>query len=189
MFIEIPNFLVEIHKRPLREIYKIMDTHISVMTTLYTAHRQELLAYLTTLLRNQDDAEDICHEAFLKAIRHGTPRNALTNPLAWLYQIARNTALDELRRRRRLYFDQLPDADVLVDHNTSVDTQLSTREQVQKALAGVPALYREALMLYVLHGYNVKDIAALCGCSTTAVKARLFRARAYFRTAYDAEMC
>ncbi|NOK63338.1 MAG: hypothetical protein GFH27_549361n27 [Chloroflexi bacterium AL-W] len=166
-----------------------MDTHISVLTTLYTAHRHELLAYLTTLLRNQDDAEDICHEAFLKAIRHGTPRNALTNPLAWLYQIARNTALDELRRRRRVYIDQLPDADLLVDQSTNVDMRLSTRDQVRKALAGVPSLYREALLLYVWYGYNVKDIAALCGCSTTAVKARLFRARAYFRTAYDAEMC
>ncbi|MEM8535850.1 MAG: RNA polymerase sigma factor, partial [Chloroflexota bacterium] len=129
-------------------------------------------------------AEDLCQETFIKAFRNWPTQGQLRNPVGWLYQIARNTAIDELRRHQRLRFVDLPDETILTGNTNNLDTAISDKEAVREALQQIPVLYRQALVLYVWADYSVKDIAAICNCSISAVKARLFRARAYFREAY-----
>lgn len=156
----------------------------AVIIRLYRTHRHEILAYLTSILHNREAAEDLCQETFIKALRNWPEHDQLNNPVGWLYQIARNTAIDELRRHQRIRFVQLPDDALLAGNTDKLDTDISTREVVREALQQVPVLYRQALILYVWAGYSVREIANICNCSISAVKARLFRARAYFREAY-----
>ena len=156
----------------------------TAIINLYLSHRHELLAYLTGVLRNRELAEDLCQETFIKALRNWPAHDQLQNPVGWLYQIARNTAIDELRRHQRIRFVDLPDEAMLTGKTSNFDTAISDREAIREALQQVPVLYRQALVLYIWADYSVKDIATICNCSISAVKARLFRARAYFREAY-----
>jgi RNA polymerase sigma factor (sigma-70 family) len=69
---------------------------------LYRAARDDVYAYVATLLGDRAAAEDVTASAFERAYRRqGTYRAARGSERAWLFGIARNAALDELRRRRR----------------------------------------------------------------------------------------
>ncbi|MEM8530638.1 MAG: RNA polymerase sigma factor, partial [Chloroflexota bacterium] len=70
----------------------------AAIVNLYLSHRHEILAYLTGILHHRELAEDLCQETFIKAFRNWPTQGQLRNPVGWLYQIARNTAIDELRR-------------------------------------------------------------------------------------------
>lgn len=150
---------------------------------LYAEHRRGLLAFLTRQVHNPELAEDLCQDTFVKALRAWETRNPEASATAWLYQIARNTACDELRRRRRIAFLPMLDDELFSGSETVPEHRFSEQEPVRRALAKLPAMYRWPLVLHFL-GYSVKEIGALLGCSPNAIKARLFRARGQFRRAY-----
>src|SRR3954469_14994536 len=70
---------------------------------LYRASRDDVFAYVATLLRDRASAEDVTAQAFERAYRRRRLFDARRgSERAWLYGIARNAALDELRRRKRV---------------------------------------------------------------------------------------
>src|SRR5919199_4892430 len=69
---------------------------------LYRDARDDVYAYAATLLRDRAAAEDVAAQAFERAFRRRSRYDARRGtPRAWLFGIARNAALDELRRRKR----------------------------------------------------------------------------------------
>ncbi len=69
---------------------------------LYRAARDDVYAYVATLLRDRAGAEDVTAQAFERAYRRRRGFDSRRgSPRAWLFGIARNAALDELRRRKR----------------------------------------------------------------------------------------
>ncbi|MEM8531814.1 MAG: RNA polymerase sigma factor [Chloroflexota bacterium] len=164
---------------------------IDEMTKLYMAHQQRLIAYLMAIVRDQELAEDLCQETFVKALRHWTSRSTDGSVVGWLYRIARNTALDEVRRRRRLTFTPL-DETIELPSLHSVADEVGAREQeatVGQLLTQIPRVYREAFLLYVYYDYSIQEIAVTVGCSRSAAKGRVHRARGYLRSAYQQELC
>src|SRR5881296_1502389 len=76
---------------------------------LYREARDDVFAYAATLLRDRAAAEDVAAAAFERAYRRRGRYDARRgSPRAWLFGIARNAALDELRRRRRAASAELP---------------------------------------------------------------------------------
>src|ERR1700759_2184703 len=76
---------------------------------LYRDARDDVYAYAATLLRDAGAAEDVTAQAFERAYRkRGRFAARRGSPRAWLFGIARNAALDELRRRKRLASAELP---------------------------------------------------------------------------------
>ena len=69
---------------------------------LLARYQRPVFAYLYHMMGNADDAEDMTQETFLKAYCAPQHGEAHPNVLAWLYRIASNTVLDELRRRQRI---------------------------------------------------------------------------------------
>jgi RNA polymerase sigma-70 factor (ECF subfamily) len=132
-------------------------------------------------------AEDVAHAAFERAYRKqdrykpgkGTQR-------AWLFGIARNAALDELRRRKRtasLLVD-LPDESALTKDD---DTDERLRQQtVRAALLGLDARERELVALKFFTGLNNAEIAGVLGLSESNVGTRLHRAIKRLREACNA---
>jgi RNA polymerase sigma-70 factor (ECF subfamily) len=152
---------------------------------LYEAYRRPILAHLTRLVSDREVAEDLCQETFLKALRGWEARDPAASASAWLYRIATNTAYDYLRRRRRIHFIRLNDFDQPLGSEYAIESQLDEGEPVQRALAQLPPIYRLPLVLHSLEGRSTQEIANALGCSTSAVKTRLFRARARFRQLYQ----
>jgi RNA polymerase sigma-70 factor (ECF subfamily) len=143
---------------------------------LYRSSAADLYAYVASLLRDRAAAEDVTALAFERAyrrralydVRRGSAR-------AWLFAIARNAALDELRRRRRVGALVREIADDEVDDE--LDAQMTERRfAVREALASLPAEERELILLKFLGRLSNGELARVLGCSESNAGTRLHRA-------------
>lgn len=153
----------------------------ATIEALFERYQRQILAHLIRLVRDQATAEDLCQDTFAKAIRGWPAAEPPANTSAWLYRIATNAAYDYLRRRRRIHFAPLNTATTGTDGGLADHDE---RDDVRAALADVPERYRVPLLMHACDGYSTAEIARALGCTSAAVKMRLFRGRARFRAAY-----
>ena len=125
------------------------------------------------LLRDETLADDVTQDAFVRAYRFLGAYRADAKFSTWLYSIARNCALDELRRgvRRRRVIETL--ASEGAPHRTDHAAVLEVRE----AIAALPVELREPIILIDLLGASYRDTAAVLGVAEGTVKSRVHRAR------------
>ncbi len=149
---------------------------------LYRAARDDVFAYVTTLLRDRGAAEDVTALAFERAFRRRRSFDARRGSArAWLFGIARNAALDELRRRSR----SAPlTAEPVAAGEDELDSALR-RAAVRAALADLPARDREIVALKFHAGLDNGEIAAVLGLSASNTGTRLHRALTKLREALD----
>ena len=157
------------------------------LEALYRSTRDDLYAYVATLLRDPAAAEDVTALAFERAYRRRrTFDRRRGEERAWLFGIARNAALDELRRRRRtarLATDpQDPAAQEQPDDGAEVALR---RTAVRAALAGLPARERELIALKFHAGLSNAEVAAVLGVSESNAGTLLYRAMEKLRKACD----
>jgi RNA polymerase sigma-70 factor, ECF subfamily len=153
---------------------------------LYRAARDDVYAYVFTLLRDRTAAEDVTALAFERAYRRRrTFDRRRGEERAWLFGIARNAALDELRRRRRhaaLVVE--PEDDQAAGSEDAEDVTLR-RTAVRTALAALPARDREVIALKFHAGLDNAEIAAVLGVSVSNAGTRLHRALTKLREILD----
>jgi RNA polymerase sigma-70 factor (ECF subfamily) len=154
---------------------------------LYRQSRDDVYAYVAGLLRDRAAAEDVTALAFERAYRkrrRWNPRRGTHR--AWVFGIARNAALDELRRRGR-QASLLGDA--LDEHAADeIEQQAEValrRTALRAALAGLSARERELVALKFFSGLTNQEIAKVIGVSETAAGTRLHRAVEKLRRACD----
>jgi RNA polymerase sigma-70 factor (ECF subfamily) len=159
----------------------------------WSAHEAELLRYLRHHVRPASEAEDVLHDLFLKALRQGERFCAVSNPRAWLFEVARNAAVDHARRTRSsaplaedLAASELEPAGVfaaLVDE--TVEPGLAPVDLLSaclpRVLTELAAEDREALELCDIGGMSQKAFAELKGLSLPGAKSRVQRARQRLR--------
>jgi RNA polymerase sigma-70 factor, ECF subfamily len=153
---------------------------------LYHDHHQPIRRYLNRLVSDRETAEDLCHETFIKALRHWNELEQAAVAQSWLYRIATNTAYDYLRRRRRVAYSPLTDEHEAIAPAPALETHFDDAEPVWAALKHLPDQYRVPLLLQLWAGYSLNDIAAALGCNVNTIKTRIHRARMRFRQLYVA---
>ncbi|MQA72871.1 MAG: sigma-70 family RNA polymerase sigma factor [Solirubrobacterales bacterium] len=156
---------------------------------LYRSSRDDVYAYVAGLLRDRSAAEDVTAQAFERAYR----RRASFNPRrgthrAWLFGIARNAALDELRRRRRQteLADDPEDEGAAEALDDAAEAALR-RSVVRHAIAGLDPRERELIALKYFAGLSNAEIAAVLQTSQSNAGTRLHRAIEKLRQACDQE--
>ncbi len=154
---------------------------------LYRDNRDDIFAYVAGMLRDRSAAEDVAAQAFERAYR----RRQSFNPRrgshrAWLFGIARNAALDELRRRKRLaeLATEPEDEAAAGAHEEAAEASLR-RTTVRSALAGLSARERELIALKYFAGLDNGEIAAVIGVSESNAGTRLHRVVEKLREACD----
>jgi RNA polymerase sigma factor (sigma-70 family) len=139
---------------------------------------------------NTSDAEDIVQEAAIRAFR-GIKGFGAVNARAWSLTIVRNTALSWLTKNRPrtvTYIDDLNAAEQQELeyeglHGTKIETPeeaallKADAEEIQKALAQLPAQYREVIVLREINQMNYRDIAEITNVPIGTVMSRLSRGR------------
>jgi len=143
---------------------------------LYRESRDDLYGYVAELLRDRSAAEDVTAQAFERAYR----RRRTFNPgrgsrRAWLFGIARNAALDELRRRRRrarLVTD--PEDDTLAPPHEVAEVAVR-RTALRMAIAELAPRERELVALKFFAGLSNGEIASVIGTSETNAGTKLHR--------------
>src|SRR3954447_14033050 len=126
---------------------------------LYRAARDDVFAYVATLLGDRAAAEDVTASAFERAYRkQATYKAARGSERAWLFGIARNAALDELRRRKRSAALTAEPADDATAPEDAADTALR-RAALRTALAGLAPRERELIALKFHAGLDNAELA------------------------------
>jgi RNA polymerase sigma-70 factor (ECF subfamily) len=153
---------------------------------LYRDCRDDVFGYVAGLLRDRTAAEDVTAQAFERAYRRRRgfdPQRG--SGRAWLFGIARNAALDELRRRKRhaaLAADP-EDLAAAVPHE-SAEVALR-RAALREAMATLDARERELVSLKFFAGLTNAEIAAVIGTTATNAGTRLHRTMDKLRRACD----
>jgi RNA polymerase sigma-70 factor, ECF subfamily len=161
-------------------------TDAETFAALYQRMFPRVYAYVMSLLRDRAAAEDVTAQAFERAYRkRGSYRARRGSPEAWLLGIARNAALDELRRKgRRAGLEGEP-----ADHGapTAEDqAELALRrEVVRSALRALDGHERDLLSLKFSAGLSNAEIGHVLGVSETNAGTRLHRALTKLRKACD----
>ena len=143
---------------------------------LMSDHERSLLRYTRSLVRDADLARDCVQDTFLRAYESLCRGRQINRQ--WLWTVARNRAMDEFRRRRRLW----PESRDLPAE--PFDSSSETSITVRQAMDGLTGRHREVLYLFVVSGFTTDEIAGLLGTTGPAVRQRLYRARQEFRRVY-----
>lgn len=165
------------------------DTAALAFDALYRECVSDVHAYACSLLRDRAAAEDVTALAFERAYRRRErfdPRRG--SQRAWLFAIARNAALDELRRRKRsaaLVVDP-EDPDAAAAFGGEDPDEAARRATVRAALASLDARDRELIALKFHTGLSNPEIAAVLGIGESNAGTRLHRAVNRLRKACDA---
>ena len=154
---------------------------------LYRSSRDDIFAYVVTLLNDRAAAEDITALAFERAYRRRmTFDRRRGEERAWLFGIARNAALDELRRRKRLAALTIDPEDVSETEDDEGAEVALRRTAVRAAMAELAPRDREIIALKFHAGLRNTELAKVLGVSETAAGTLLYRAMEKLRKACDA---
>ncbi len=153
------------------------QTNFTCVTLAWRAHETELRRFLANRLADAYFAEDILQEVFIKAMHQGKRFCSLDNARAWLFEVARNAAIDHLRTKR----EQAVLPDDLVAEQDGPDTIDIMATCLTHALPELPEEDREAITLCDLQGMKQEDFAKLKGLSLPGAKSRVQRARKRLR--------
>jgi RNA polymerase sigma-70 factor, ECF subfamily len=154
---------------------------------LYERHRRPLFRFVYRMLGSAAVAEDLTHECFLVLLTQRDRFDPTRGPLRpFLWGVARNLALKQLRRRGVEVVEVSEEGDLEEQETPGPLGRLLENERcaaVQEAVASLPPLQREVLILFEYEGQSLAEIAALVVADTGTVKARLHRARERLRRA------
>lgn len=148
---------------------------------LYERYRDPIFRFAYRMLGSAEAAEDVVHDCFLSLIKEpGRFDSTKASLRTYLYAAARNQALKRYQTfGRESAIDELPQEPRMADQHQPIrqvlDDELAA--EVQRAIASLPPLQREALVLFEYEDLSLADIGAIVGADSNTVKARLFRAR------------
>ncbi len=154
-----------------------------LLDRLIEQYQHRLLRFLIYLTRNREIAEDLFQETWLRVLERGGQYDGEHNFSTWLFAVARNLAIDALRRKKLLSLDaRSPDdqapADIPASGQASAFDLVAEKaqsERVNKMLDGIPAEYREALVLRFHEDMSLSEIAAITRTPLGTVKSRIYR--------------
>lgn len=149
------------------------------LSRLMTAYGDDVRRYVYAITRNKEQAKDIAQEAFLKAFHHVGSFRGKSSLKTWLFAIARNLAINEMRSsyvRRIVLFDWVRPPTLERSAEMDYFSEQSVRE-VRALVMGLPVKLREVLILTMEHELTMAEVASLLDVSEGTVKSRLHRAR------------
>ncbi len=170
---------------PIAKRERALSSH-DRLERLYRSSRDDLYGYLATLLRDRALAEDVTALAFERAFR----RRRLFNPRrgserAWLFGIARNAALDELRRRKRNVPLAAGAPELAESHTAETEATVLLRSTLREALATLAPRERELVALKFHGGLSNREIARVLNVSESNVGTLLHRTITKLRKVCD----
>lgn len=143
----------------------------------YDTYADDIFRFCYMKVSNREVAEDLSQEVFTRfwqALREGT---VLRSDRALLYTIARNLVIDWYRKKKETSLDFILEQGVEFSGTDGTDvTQDAEVAEALRAVHGLDAVSRDALVLRFVNGLSPKEIAALTGESANAVSVRINRA-------------
>jgi len=149
---------------------------------VYDAFNRRLLSFLARMTKNRSAAEDLVEETWLRLVSARQDLREDTRLGPWLFTVARNLYVSYCRSRAREH-SSTPDLILLWPGGLpqtpyEVASRNEFEQRLEEAIAALPPMYREALLLVAVEQLRAVDAAEVCGISAESLRQRLSRARA-----------
>lgn len=168
---------------------KKKDPYSEIFQKEFLPHADALKTFAFHLAYNEDDANDLVQETFMKAHRFIDRYIAGTNAKAWLFKILKNAYINQYRKRSKQP-TKVDFEDFISYHDTDEDGgatgYLDLREEIFENMMGdevttainaLPVDFRTVILLCDIEGFKYEEIAKIIDIPIGTVRSRLFRAR------------
>lgn len=165
---------------------EVKDGRVEKLAVLFERHHVRLYNFLLRLTGNPSVSEDLVQEVFCRMLKYRYTFKGLSKFSVWMYQIARNTHIDYLRKKKNdLPLDEQWDEAMSMELSPGEQTEKSHDiALLQEALSRLPVKKREVLILSRFQNLKYKEIAELLDCHIGTVKAHVHRAIKDLRKIY-----
>jgi RNA polymerase sigma-70 factor (ECF subfamily) len=172
----------------------------ALLAAVYHEYSAAIHTYAFHLLNNHEDADDVTQDVFIRVHAHLTELRDPAKLKSWLYRIATNLCMDQLRRRGRVRRvlgialsltpfaedgeEQAPRGFEQPGSTAAIDG-VAERDHIAQALRKMPPKYSSCLLLHSVQGLSYREIADVLGLTPGAAAVRLTRARDLFARYYE----
>jgi RNA polymerase sigma factor (sigma-70 family) len=155
---------------------------LNALEELVRRFERPLFYFIRRIVKDEAHAWDALQKTWIRVFADLPRVSGKTRRKAWLYRVARNTALNHVRDESRHRAVQVTDTDQLSGIDDSNGFSDEDAEEVHRALDQLNLSDREALTLYFIEDLSVEEIADVLGIPAGTVKSRLYFARQRLRT-------
>jgi RNA polymerase sigma-70 factor (ECF subfamily) len=182
-----PKLPTEPVKMTKAEIEKQRDFQKEAMQ-----HIDALYNFALRMTNDQEDAEDLVQETYMKAYRFFDSFEKGTNCKAWLFRILKNSYINKYRKEAKepdkVDYDDIKEFYHTVKHSSTDSNDMQEKifgslldDEVSRALEGLPEDFREVVQLCDIEGFTYEEIANMVDCPIGTVRSRLHRGRKVLR--------
>lgn len=171
-------------------VARAMEGDAESFNQLILRWERPIYALAYRVIGREDDARDVCQEAFLRAFRALKGFKGQAKFSSWLYRITLNLCRDWMRRERRTPIVPTPEGVDVMElaaergPTASIEDLVANAELsrvVAAAMARLPDEQRTAIILKEYHGLTFQEISDLQGCPLSTVKTRLYQGLSVLR--------
>ena len=161
---------------------RIRNGNMSAQVAFYREYHAPAYASAMRIVRDEQLAEDICHDTMIKAFEHIKAGKKIENPKSWMRVVARNEAISKLRKSSKYenQFMEVEKQDVLEEQES--DWQNISLEDILQAIEQLPAGYRLIVTLYLLEDLDHAQIAEALDISPGTSRSQYLRAKRKLQT-------
>jgi RNA polymerase sigma-70 factor (ECF subfamily) len=167
---------------------------LAVIEALVEQYQYRLVRYLIYLLGRRDGVDDLVQETWLRVLERGSSYDGHSRFEPWLFRVARNIAVDAMRRRQNLSLDSDDDdgrpPPSPASSEPSPFTLAARTEEADRLAHSLQALdpvHREALVLRFQEDLSLQEISAIVGAPVSTVASRIYRGLATLRPQFEGE--
>ena len=167
---------------------------VIVLEALVEQYQYRLVRYLIYLLGRRDGVDDLVQETWLRVLERGSSYDGQSRFEPWLFRVARNIAVDAMRKRRTLSLDSDDDDGRVRPSPASSEPSpftLAARtedaDRLARSLQTLEPVYREALVLRFQEDLSLQEISVVVGAPVSTVASRIYRGLATLRPQFEGE--
>ncbi|PHS52372.1 MAG: RNA polymerase subunit sigma [Lutibacter sp.] len=142
------------------------------VSSLWLEYNNGLQFYILKKVKNEEIANDLCHEVLMKVYNSCCSGNEIKNVRSWMFQIAHNTTIDYLKKQGK-FTNELPE---VIEADTT-NSYKEVAEFINPLIQLLPEKYAIPLQLSDIEELKQADVAKKMALSLTATKSRIQRAR------------
>ncbi|HKK75151.1 MAG TPA: RNA polymerase sigma factor [Saprospiraceae bacterium] len=151
--------------------------HARAQQELYQRYVQAMYHVALRLVGERTRAEDVVQEAFIRVFRQLDQFRGEATIGAWIKRITVNTALNELRRTKKMQFTNLEGMEQLAAPTQHSNPAAFSVREIHESIQELPEGSRVILSLYLLEGYQHKEISKILDISVSTSKSQYHRAK------------
>lgn len=165
--------IIKLHTSDESILKKILQGDVRAERQLYDRYASKMLGVCRMYIKDLHYAEDVMVQGFTHALNNLSKFRFEGSFEGWLRRIMVREALDFLRERTQLYFENIDDVET---PPATTESELDV-ELLQVLIDKLPDGYRTVLVMFAVEGFSHKEIAEMLGISENTSKSQLFKAR------------